>query len=131
MKSKSENTLLVAQMLIDKKQPTQSVHCSYYGVLQLMCYKLANAIDDPISYEEQKALTRSKDSHELILDKIKNKIKDYRVERKFAQDFRDLKAKRKEADYTARVFSLDEGLDCKSQAERLVSQLNRFIKTAS
>ncbi|MCR5139438.1 MAG: hypothetical protein K6B45_04670 [Bacteroidaceae bacterium] len=131
MKKKSDATLHAAQILIEQRCPTQSVHCSYYGVLQLMCYKLANAIDDPISYEEQKALTRSKDSHELILDKIKNKIKDYKEERQFAQDFRDLKEKRKEADYTGRVFTLDEGVDCKSQAERLVSQLNRFIKTAS
>ena len=96
-----------------------------------MCYKLANATDSPISYDSQKTLTDDKSSHEQLLIEIKNKFGNYKEGRKFAQDFRDLKEKRKEADYTGRVFTLDEGIDCKSQAERLVSQLNRFIKTAS
>ena len=74
MKRKSEDTLTVAQELINRKGIfcTQSVHCSYYAVLQRMKYILAHLAKNPIPYDKQNPDDKS--SHEKILEEIKNRI---------------------------------------------------------
>ena len=84
MKKKSYNSLSAAQELINKKgiYCTQSVHCSYYAVLQMMKYILAHVKVRPIPYDKQD----SKDgkSHEKLLMEIKNRINDSKKERNFS-----------------------------------------------
>lgn len=41
MKSKANDNLKSAQILIDAEQYTTSIHCSYYAVLEYMKYMLA------------------------------------------------------------------------------------------
>lgn len=45
----------------------------------------------------------------------------------FTHDVRDLKKDRIDADYSEREFSLDESLECKEQANRLISILKRYF----
>lgn len=61
MKSKSRDTLNVAQALINRKDIfcTQSVHCSYYAVLQMMKYVLAHVNLNPIPYDKQDSNNRN------------------------------------------------------------------------
>lgn len=127
MKKKSHNSLLVAQELINRKGIfcTQSVHCSYYAVLQRMKYVLANLKNNPIPYDKQ--TSDEKSSHEKILDEIKNRINNPKNKRKFAEEFRNLKNERKMADYTDKQFNEEESADCKQRAESLLYKLKDFF----
>jgi len=129
MKAKALDNLKVAQSLINKKEAcsnTASIHCSYYAVLQYMIYILANT-DNPISYHEQTQQAKCKSSHEYVISEIKQRVSDPKKARDFAQDVRDLKKNRVEADYSEREFSLDESLECKEQANRLISKLKCYF----
>lgn len=129
MKAKALDNLKVAQSLIDKKEVcsnTASIHCSYYAVLQYMKYILAHS-NNPITYEEQTQQTKYQSSHEYIIFEIKERFSDPKQARDFAQDVRDLKKDRVAADYSEREFSLDESLECRDQANRLISKLKRYF----
>ena len=122
MKAKALDNLKVAQSLIDKKEAcsnTASIHCSYYAVLQYMKYILAHT-DNPITYEEQTQQTKCQSSHEYVIFEIKERFSDFK-------DVRDLKKDRVDADYSEREFSLDESLECRDQANRLISKLKRYF----
>ena len=128
MNRKSKESLDTAQLLLDKKRFTQSVHCAYYAVLQFMSYKLTTTIN-PISYNEQNySIHRQGNSHEYLFDEIKKRLLSInpKIAKDFQEDFRDLKANRVEADYSQRQFNDEEGCDCKAQAERLINKLNRI-----
>ena len=94
-----------------------------------MRYKLANAVDHPMTYAQQNVLMNSRSSHEALLIEIKGRIANPANKRQFGQDFKDLKDKRVEADYSRHVFTDIESLDCKQQADRLISNLNNYIQT--
>ena len=129
MKSKALGNLDVAQLLInerDERSCTASIHCSYYAVLQYMKYILAHS-NNPITYEEQTQQTKYQSSHEYIIFEIKERFSDPKQARDFAQDVRDLKKDRVAADYSEREFSLDESLECRDQANRLISKLKRYF----
>lgn len=129
MKSKALDNLKVAQSLIDKKEAcsnTASIHCSYYAVLQYMKYILAHT-DNPITYEEQTQQTKCQSSHEYVIFEIKERFSDPNKARDFVHAVRDLKRDRVDADYSEREFSLDESLECRDQANRLISKLKRYF----
>ena len=129
MKSKALDNLEVAQSLINKKEAcsyTASIHCSYYAVFQYMTYILAHT-DNPISYDEQTQQAKNQSSHEYIIIKIKERFDNKKEARDFAQDVRDLKRDRVDADYSEREFNLDESLECRNQANRLISKLKRYF----
>lgn len=129
MKAKALDNLKVAQSLIDKKETcsnTASIHCSYYAVLQYMKYILAHT-DNPISYHEQTQQTKCQSSHEYVISEIKQRVSDPKKARDFTHDVRDLKKNRVDADYSERQFSLDESLECKEQANRLISKLKCYF----
>ena len=127
MKKKAQDTLFVAQELINRKGIfcTQSVHCSYYAVLQRMKYVLANLKTNPIPYDKQ--TSDEKSSHEKILDEIKNRINDPKKKRNFVEEFRELKNNRINADYTDIQFDEDESTECKQRAESLLYKLKYFF----
>ena len=127
MKRKSEDTLTVAQELINRKGIfcTQSVHCSYYAVLQRMKYILAHLAKNPIPYDKQNPDDKS--SHEKILEEIKNRIDKPKNGRNFSFEFRLLKNDRIKADYTEKQFNVDESADCKNRAESLLYKLKSYF----
>lgn len=129
MYKKYLKTIEVAQRLIDLKFYTQSVHCSYYAVRQLMQYKLANTDNRPMSYELQEVeFKECKSSHEALLMEIKNRISNPKEAKKFCEAFRNLRSCRVDADYTKRLFSDEDSCECKSQADSLISKLNNYFK---
>jgi len=126
MKNKSLMSLDAAQTLINNRKYTSSIHHSYYAVFQYMKYMLAHTSNRPIPYDKQ-VLDGDNASHESILLEIQTRINDYRKATTFVRSVRDLKQKRKSADYETTVFTDDEGFRCKSQAEGLISNLKTYF----
>jgi hypothetical protein len=130
MKSKALGSLRAAQLLINSKEEqycTASIHCSYYAVFQYMKYMLAHTDKNPISYTLQSDKTKGKDSHEYIIEQIKLRIPKPYEARDFAQDFRVLKNDRVAADYDTRQFDIEESLECKQRADRLITKLKTYF----
>ena len=126
MNRKSSESIDTAQELINKKLFTQSVHCSYYAVIQLMQYKLATTKDNPISYEDQRSkIGNAGGSHEYLLIEIKKRL-NYKDAKSFTEEFRDLKSNRVDADYTQRQFNDIEGCECKAEADKLIKKLQNL-----
>ncbi len=118
-----------AQTLLNNKQATASIHCSYYAVLQYMKYMLAKTDKDPIPYTKQVAETDSSShqflssSHQFLIEEIQNRISNKDLRRQFNDGIRVLKRARIEADYTEKEFSLELGLMCKQNAQGLITKL--------
>ncbi len=127
MKSKALSNLDIAQELINKKQYTTSVHCSYYAVFQYMKYMLEHTDRHPITLDEQKE-NNGESSHEHILKKIKERLlTNSKNERNFTEGIRLLKKDRVDADYTPRNFTDEESLECKNRANGLITNLKTYF----
>lgn len=126
MKSKANDNLKSAQILIDAEQYTTSIHCSYYAVLEYMKYMLAKMEIKPINYENQNSNIGA-DTHTFILDEIKNRIKNPKNARNFVEGVRLLKRERVQADYELRQFSDVESLDCIQNASGLIMNLKTYF----
>ena len=127
MKTKALENITSAQKLIDCKQFTSSVHCSYYAVFQYMKYMLANTTNKPIALVDQDA-HKGDSSHEYILTEIKNRInKDPRTVRNFTETVRLLKNDRVDADYHLRNFTDIESITCKDYAVGLIANLKTYF----
>ena len=127
MKTKANKNIQSAQILIDQKQYTSSVHCSYYAVFQYMKHMLANTDKNPITLANQDA-HKGDSSHEYILIEIKNRINARpHLVRAFTETLRLLKNERVEADYHQREFDDVEVLTCKNRAEGLIANLKTFF----
>lgn len=119
--------MLSAQILIDNKQFTSSVHCSYYAVFQYMKYMLANTPDRPITFATQDAHS-GESSHEYILTEIKNRINAKpQMIRTFTQTARLLKSNRVDADYHHKDFSDEESITCRDLANALITNLKTYF----
>lgn len=126
MKSKANDNLKSAQILIDAEQYTTSIHCSYYAVLEYMKYMLAEIEIKPINYENQNSNIGA-DTHTFILDEIKKRIKNPKNARNFVEGVRFLKRERVQADYELRKFSDVESLDCIQNASGLITNLKTYF----
>lgn len=136
MKTKAIYNLEAAAALIDKQDEryyTASIHHAYYAVFQYMKYVLANTGTSPLSYKEQDEKARSKGSHKYVIEQIVLRIAlqmdTYKKARKFGQAVRKLKGERVEADYSTRLFTLEECQTCKQQAEDLIAKLVIYLET--
>lgn len=131
MKVKALGNLKAAQQLINQKKEdlcTASIHCSYYAVFQYMKYMLAHTERRPISYLQQASEEAGNSgSHEYMIGKIKERILNPNNARDFAQDIRKLKRERVDADYNTRIFNINESLECKEQAEGLITKLKTYF----
>lgn len=121
MKYKAQRNLEAAQILLNNKQATESVHCSYYAVLQYMKYMLATTDNAPIPYEKQGSAIDN--SHQFLITEIQNRIHNVELKRQFNDGIRVLKRERVAADYTSKTFTTDEGLGCKHSADGLITKL--------
>lgn len=116
-----------AQILIDNKQFTSSVHWSYYAVFQYMKYMLANTSNHPIAIAVQDAHS-GESSHEYILTEIKNRIgAKPQIVRTFANMVRLLKNDRVDADYHQKEFSDIESITCRDCAKTLITNLKTYF----
>ena len=124
---KSAQSFEAGKALISQHLYTESVHCFYYSVLQMMKYRLANCKKGSRSYEEQSEIPKrdKKSSHEWLFYEVnpkfngKNKVN-------FKEDFTVLKESRVAADYSKRSFTVDESLECQQTAERLLGKLRNI-----
>jgi len=122
MKTKAKRNMEVAQRLIDKRFYTESVHCSYYAVLQYMKYVLAFVHQNSIPYQDQDL--KDKGSHEFILGEIQNRIANAKLSKGIAEEVRLLKANRASADYELMEFTDIESLECLQTANSIKTKLN-------
>ena len=127
MKSKALKNLDSAQILINGKQYTTSVHCSYYAVFQYMKYMLAHTKINPITLDNQDS-QGGKSSHEYILDEIKTRLNtNLKNKRNFIEGIRLLKKDRIDADYEIRDFTQVESIECKDRANGLITNLKTYF----
>jgi len=128
MKTKANDNLNSAQLLINNKQYTTSVHCSYYAVFQNMKYMLlANTTNNPLSLASQESHP-GEPSHEYILLEIKKRLNiSFQEERKFTDEVRYLKKERVDADYKLRDFSDLESLNCIDKAKGVITKLKTYF----
>lgn len=107
---------------------TTSVHCSYYAVLQYMKYLLAEKATPAISYDEQNA-HEGESSHKFILEEVKNRIasKSLNEARRIRDRINNLKHSRVEADYRDKIFTIEEALQCKEEADGIIKNLKHYF----
>ena len=92
-----------------------------------MKYMLANTERNPITLDDQDT-HRGESSHEYILSKIKERLNtNPRNERNFTEGIRLLKKDRVDADYSTRVFNVEESLNCKDRANGLITNLKTYF----
>lgn len=129
MRNKSDASYNLGISLInsqDNYKNTQSIHCLYYSVLQMMIYKLANLRYGAVPYSQQEEQSKNSSSHEWLLTKIRNEFKTGQEKAKFSENFRKLKSDRKDADYGERLFTLEDATDCRAKTELLLDSLRRI-----
>lgn len=117
---KSQENLIAAQDLIDKRRFTSSVHCSYYSVFQLMKYILHHKFS--YDYNDQNC-NSGQDSHDAILTKIMQSCTRETFRRDFRDYFNHVKRERKRADYEISMFSDIESIKVRDNAVSLISKL--------
>lgn len=105
---------------------TTSIHCSYYAVFQYMKYLLAEKAKLPVSYSVQDN-KKDEGSHQYILNEIKNRIENDDVARKLRDRILNLRQHRVNADYRPVVFTQEEALDCKAEADAIIKNLKNLI----
>lgn len=133
MEQKSRNNLLAAYYILNSPQKEQvcsvSVHCSYYAVFQYMKYILAHLKRGAISYDVQDDICSGDNSHEVILDKIRDSLTGVnpKKQRDLLEGIRCLKKQRVSADYTIEPFTLEDCLEIKQNAEGLISKLKSYF----
>lgn len=128
MNNKSVRSFEAGNKLIACKLYTQSIHCFYYSVLQMMMHRLSVCSDRPLDLNQQKEKARifNTSTHDWLFSEIRNKLnRSGRVI--FSETFRNLKTCRIEADYGERSFDQEESVECKENAEKLIAKL-RDIK---
>lgn len=107
---------------------TTSVHCSYYAVFQYMKYLLAEKATPAVSYDEQNAHD-GEGSHKFILEAIKTRIasKSLNEARRIRDRINNLKHSRVEADYRDKIFTIEEALQCKEEADGIIKNLKHYF----
>ena len=129
MKTKSQETYNDAVKILSSENfsCTTSVHCFYYSVLQKMKYILAHTKNNPISYDKQQE-TGGVSTHKYIFEEIKKRINASNKDKlAFVEEFNKLRQERKEADYTARIFTREEVAESREKANSLRSKLNTYF----
>lgn len=128
MLGKAKTYLEASQRLINTKDESNmscSIAFSYYAVLLYMKFVLNNTSKRPIGYDIQ--AWPEEDMHKRVLQEIENRI----VDSKKSKDFKDrvtvLHSKRVDADYSEQIYSIDDAITCKSEAEALIGLLKNLF----
>ncbi len=129
MNRKSEMLARAGQQLINSGFYTESIHCWYYSVLQMMKYALANSTNRSLTYSNQESKGKQSVgfSHDWLKFEICNRITNSRIKNVFEEDFSVLKEERVSADYKLKVFSQIEAVTCRETSERMLAALRYII----
>ena len=125
------NLYMANKLSQDRDTPqgwSTSVHCSYYAVFQYMKYLLAEKAEPIITYDEQNA-HEGDSSHKFILEEIKTRIaaSSFNEARRIRDRINNLKHSRVEADYRDKVFTIEEALQCKAEADGIIKNLKLYL----
>ncbi len=128
MNNKSNMLSKAAQQLINSGFYTESIHCWYYSVLQMMKYKLAHCSNNSLSYADQESKNKQSIgySHDWLKFEICNRIPNKRTKNIFEEDFSVLKEERVSADYKQKIFSQLDATSYREISERMLASL-RYI----
>lgn len=131
LKQKSEFNFDAALVLIDKSYFAPSVHCSYYGCLQLMKYSIKKYFG--IEYADLKTsilASASKNSHVYIINfiysELYNKI-GVHESRKFKRKINDLKQFRVESDYEDIEINYSYSSKALAKAESIKQDIKKYF----
>lgn len=126
MRNKALDSLKAAQQLIDAKMHTESIHCAYYALLQMMKHSLSHCKTGlrPIKFAEQDMLCNGRSSHAVLLELVSNYLcgKD-KVQ--FKENFRLLKADRVRADYSEYRFNAEESTEYLQRTKSTIEILKK------
>ena len=128
MLGKAKTYLEASQRLINTKDESNmscSIAFSYYAVLLYMKFVLKNTSKRPISYDIQE--WPEEDMHRRVLQEIENRIDDNKKGRDLKDRVTALHSKRVDADYSEQIFTIDDAMTCKSEAEALIGILRNLF----
>jgi hypothetical protein len=127
LRSKSEINFEAAKLLQDKGFYASSVHCSYYGVFQLMKFKIKDFFG--IDYHDLTSSIRAdkrRNTHKYIIDFYKKEIKDninLYESQCFYRKINDLKKFREQSDYENVNILVEES----GNADKIANELRKYI----
>lgn len=126
MKTKSDENIKAAELLVEGNMYASSVHCSYYACFQLMKYVLHAKLN--FDYIQQDKLTKGKGSHNLLIGTFKKKyrVTDKKAAFKIATDIDLLKKNRQKADYTPTVICDSTKNEVEKLKKDIIQQLNNI-----
>jgi uncharacterized protein (UPF0332 family) len=133
LKTKSEQNLIAAGILIERGLYAPSVHCAYYSCFQLSKYalKVFAGIDYDQQEEELNHLKLKPStkfgSHEYVIFKLGNEInrcskETYRI---FSTNFKVLKSFRRKSDYLNEAITDEQS----KESLRLSNELVQLLKS--
>ncbi len=109
-----------ADMLIQKTYYTQSVHCTYYRVIQFFSHLLF-VKEKGNNEKDYYPVPQNQPFHITILKKIENMVPNPKDKRIIKNTFKDLKEFRIKADYRPELISYNEALKAISKADRIIN----------
>ncbi len=128
MLGKAKAYLEASQCLINTKDESNmscSIAFSYYAVLLYMKFVLKNTPKRPIDYDIQE--WPEEDMHKRVLQEIENRIVDCKKGKDLKDRVTALHSKRVDADYGKQIFSIDDAIIYKGEAEALISLLKNLF----
>lgn len=133
LRQKSADTLNAAQILITRGYPNPSIHCSYYSCLQLSKFfllEIAKVEESDLAPErDDQGIYRN--SHDVIIRKVKQWLKDHQKDNVEYGHITHLKQKRVEADYTTKLIDQPLSQTCYEKAAKVTKYLNGVISEKS
>lgn len=114
-------------LLNNKTYYSQSVHCFYFSLIQLMKFKLASLKTNAISYSEQSEKSKNESSHRWLSEQIYLNFANKKNGNNFLDVFNRLKSYRVVSDYGERHLTQEECADCRTLRETAAGYL-RDIK---
>jgi hypothetical protein len=133
---KSEENIASAALLIEKAYYASSVHCAYFGCIQMMlhAYKCCKDLeDDEYDRHKQSGSQSAKGTHKWIIMETQHLLEDYRPRGSFkdSNQFRtyigNLKQARTDADY--KDMSIDEtrAKRCLTEAKQTIEIVKKWL----
>ncbi|TAH04942.1 MAG: hypothetical protein EAZ15_00310 [Sphingobacteriales bacterium] len=115
--NKSKSSLEASTLLHAEELYASSVHCSYYSSVQLMRFVLFNKFEVEENEFDNRKEVKSSGSHNYLISFFRDKISKTIIPRDFANNLRDLKKLRKNADYSQKIIIERDSLNARKLAD--------------
>lgn len=133
LKNKSNQNISSAQYLISRNCFASSIHCSYYGCVQLMLHILRsefNKTEEDITKESQEGSRDERGFHNWLINFIRGQfyLRNNVDCRDFLSFIVQLKAKRVKSDYHNKEIKPNEATISKEYAQKIIELLAKNFK---